>query len=280
MKKKLDKYIPKLIGLKLKAQLHINKKKALKNAYALFATPRRGGVKPHQTEFLNAHKKEVITSNEHKIQVYHWENSGPRLLFVHGWDSNTNRWKNLIEKFQKQGFDIHAFDAPAHGFSDGKMLHVPLYAKVLKDVIEKYQPDYVVGHSMGAMAVIHNQSLYGAQNIKKNVLLGSPCEMLDIVSDYQHILGLNDHFISQLELFFKDKFGFTYEEFSMAQFAKDLTAETLVIHDKTDRIARISSAYKIHESLKNAELYITEGFGHSLYNSKVDDKVISFIKES
>lgn len=278
MKKKLNKYLPKIIGYKLKTQRLINKKKAMQTAYALFATPRRGDVKPHQIDFLNSHKKEVISSHSHEIQTYHWENSGPRILFVHGWDSNTNRWKNLIQKFQRKGFDIYAFDAPAHGYSSGKTLNVPLYAKVLKDVIEKYKPDFLIGHSMGAMTVIYNQHLYGKQNIKKNVLLGAPSEMLDIVGDYQNILSLSDSFIRDLENFFEKKFGFTYKEFSMAKFAKDISTKSLVVHDKSDKIATVSSAYAIDKSLKKSELLITEGFGHSLYNADVDQKIISFIE--
>lgn len=278
MKKILNKYLPLIIGYKLKIQRLVNKKKAMKSAYALFATPRQGDVKPHQIEFLNAHKKEVISSHSHNIQTYHWENSGQRILFVHGWDSNTNRWKYLIEKFKKKGFDIYAFDAPAHGFSSGKTLNVPLYAKVLKDVIEKFNPDFLIGHSMGAMTVIYNQHLYGKQNIKKNVLLGAPSEMLDIVGDYQNILSLSDSFIKDLENFFEKKFGFTYEEFSMARFAKDITTKSLVIHDKNDKIAPVASAYAIDKSLKNSELVITKDFGHSLYNTNVDQKIISFIE--
>ncbi|MGO3237807.1 MAG: alpha/beta hydrolase, partial [Psychroflexus halocasei] len=60
--------------------------------------------------------------------------------------------------------------------------------------------------------------------------------------------------------------------------AKDISTKSLVVHDKSDKIAAVSSAYAIDKSLKNSELLITEGFGHSLYNAVVDQKIISFIK--
>ena len=112
------------------------------------------------------------------------------ILLVHGWESNTHRWKYLIEKLHLKNFNIIAFDAPAHGFSSGKLFNIPLYAECLQKIIELYRPNHIIAHSVGGMTSIFHQYKYPNLEIEKLIVLAPPSEMSIIMRGYQKTLNL------------------------------------------------------------------------------------------
>jgi len=279
MKKTLKKYLPVLIGKQLLLLFIFNKKRALQKAYILFSSPRKGKVLVDQEYFLEEAEDEIITVNKTHLQTYRWPAMGETVLMVHGWDSNSHRWKTLIEKLHQQNFNIIAFDAPAHGNSSGKTLNVPFYAECLQKIVTLYRPNYVIGHSIGGMTTIFHQYRFPNLEIEKLVVLAPPTELAVIMKGYQQTLKLSEKFMEALSQYFKDTFGFYFDEFSVATFAKKITQPGLLIHDKYDDIAPYSGAEKIHKNWKDIKFMTTENFGHSLFFDEVDDIIINFLKE-
>ncbi|GAA4108248.1 alpha/beta fold hydrolase [Aquimarina addita] len=274
----LKKYAPLIKGKQLLFLFLLAPKKALKKAFILFCTPRAGKVLPDQAYFLEEAEDEVVIFNNLEIQTYRWAGNGPTILLVHGWDSNTHRWKTLIEKLHQLDFTIIAFDAPAHGYSSGKTLHVPLYTECVQKIVALYRPNHIIGHSAGGMATIFHQFSYPDSEIEKVIILASPTKLASIMNGYQKTLKLSDKFIQALNQYFKDQFGFYFEEFSMAEFAKNIEKPGLIIHDKYDDIAPYDEAVEIAKNWKNVQFKTTENFGHSLFFDEVDDMIINFLK--
>ncbi|MGX1023588.1 alpha/beta hydrolase [Psychroflexus sp. MBR-150] len=273
----IKSFLPKLMGLRLMTLYKIKPEKAIRKAFLLFCTPRKGFIKPHQKDFLKAHQADKIGFKKIKIQTYRWPGQGQKVLLVHGWDSHSFRWKALINKLQAKDFDITAFDAPAHGYSEGNILNVPIYHEVLQLMIKEYSPDILIGHSIGAMTCIYNQ--YEAKNraIKKIVLLGSPSEMQRFMSGFQKILGLSHNFMQAIENYFENRYNYSFEAFSVAKFATTIDTNSLIIHDKFDKIVPYKEAIEINKSLKNSTLMLTEGAGHSLNNENINTAILKFI---
>lgn len=259
------------------ALYRIQPEKAIHKAFKLFCTPRGGFVKPHQKDYLNAHKSEQIQYKKIKIQTYRWKGQGPKVLLLHGWDSHTFRWKDLIKHLQSKDYDITAFDAPAQGLSEGNLLSVPIYNEVLEIMLDKYKPEILIGHSMGGMTAVFNQHLKKNPNIRKMVLLGAPSDLKRIMDGFQKILALSDRFMKAVEEYFKKRYGYGFAEFSTQDFAKNVNIPALIIHDKYDKIVPFTEAEDIHSALINSELMITEGAGHSLHKSKIYKRVLEFI---
>lgn len=288
MKKAFRKLLPKLVGLKLNSLFFVNSNSALEQAFYLFCAPRRGRPKPGEIPFLDSAKVEKSDVGGISIQFYHWKANVPSkfrffkkkrtVLLVHGWESNSYRWKALMEKLQAEGYHIAALDAPAHGNSGGKLFNVPLYAKCLKVAIDKFKPDFIIGHSLGAMTTVFLQHVRPIKNVSKIVLLGPPSELTEIMGDFQEIFGFHTKFMKALEKLFQDRFGYTFEGFSTARFAKSLQQKGLIIHDKFDRIAPVSASEAIAKNWKNSHLVVTEGAGHSLNNEDIFDEIIQFLK--
>ena len=279
MKKTINKYLPKIIGLRLNTLHLVKPQKAVKKAFYLFCTPRRGRVKPEQEDFLTQAKAKTVIAEEIQLQTYHWKGSGKTILLVHGWESNTHRWKALIEKLQAKNYNIYAFDAPAHGFSSGNYIHVPLYTKCVEKMVQEFSPEVIIGHSIGGMTTVFHQHEFPNKAIQKLVLLGPPSELSAIMSNYQEILNLKPRVMKGLEKRFQTKLGYRFAEFSIAKFAKEVQQLTLVIHDKYDKIAPVEASKSIHQNLQHSEFIETEGAGHSLNNEDIYSAIIKFLEQ-
>jgi pimeloyl-ACP methyl ester carboxylesterase len=199
------------------------------------------------------------------------------VLLFHGWESNAFRWRKLIEVLRPLNYHIIALDAPAHGASSGKVLHVPLYQKIAAGLMERFRPQFAVGHSMGGMMLLYHQHLGGTESLKGLVVLGAPADLNNIMKQYKSILKLNKKVFNGLDELFKSDFNFRIDDFSVAEFSKSYTIPGLLVHDKKDLIVPYSSAEKIARNWKTAELITTEGHGHSLHQKEINEAIGRFM---
>ncbi|MEB8344913.1 alpha/beta hydrolase [Flavobacteriaceae bacterium KMM 6898] len=278
MEKMIYKYLALAYGQYFNMLALISKRKAAKKAFTLYCSPRKGKVLPHQKEYLDAAKHQVIHAANVEIQTYHWSGTNETVLLLHGWESNVFRWKILIEKLQEANFNIIALDAPGHGNSSGNILNVPLYTECTNVAIGTYNPSYVIGHSMGGMTTIYNQYKYPNADIKKLVSLGSPSELSEMMDHYQNLLSFNDTVLSELEKYIKEQYEIEVHNFSAARFSESIEQKGFIVHDELDLIAPYSAAEKIHGQWKNSSLFKTSGLGHSLHQEEVNQKIIDFLK--
>lgn len=280
MKKLISKLITHTIGLYFNfASLFVPKKIAEK-VFVLFCTPRKGKVVKGQKGFLEDAKDLILGEENNSIQTYRWKGSGPTVLLMHGWESNSFRWRNFVPRLQKENYNIVAMDAPGHGNSSGNVLNLPLYSACAQRVINTYNPTYVISHSLGGMAILYNLYKYETDNktVEKIVTLGSPSELSDFMKQYKNILGLNNRMMRLLENYFIETFGFKFADFSSSKFVKQVTKKGLLIHDELDIVAPYWSSEQVHANWKNSRLITTKGLGHSLHQDKVQEQIIDFLK--
>jgi pimeloyl-ACP methyl ester carboxylesterase len=280
MKKLLEKAIPKLYGFYFNALHLISNEKGAGVALNVFSIPRKGKILGHQKEFLSTARTQQIAFEDGLFMLYHWKGDGPTILLNHGWESNSFRWKYLIEPLQKLDYNIISIDAPAHGNSDGTLFTAVKYSRIIKATIELYNPEIIVAHSVGAMATIFQESSNRHDCIKKIVLLGSPNKLEVIMQGYQSLTGFNNSVYNSLNKSLKTKFGFHIEEFNTADFAKKIDVPTLVVHNPNDIIVPYEAMEEIATAMPHATTYTSQTGGHSLYTQEVIDKVIAFIGES
>ncbi|WP_420400640.1 alpha/beta fold hydrolase [Flagellimonas sp.] len=277
MKKLIAKIVPLAYGQYFNISSLILPKKMAHKAFNLFCTVRKGRVLPQQKDYLDDAKLEVEQVAGHQLQSYHWSGNKETVLLVHGWESNTFRWRNLIQKLKEADFNIVAFDAPSHGYSTGKLLYVPLYEQALHHMVKKYDPKYLVGHSVGGMTLMYNEYKNPNPGVKKMVVIGAPSEFHEIMQQYQDILKFNDRFMGILDNYILNRFGFHIRDFSTSKFAKTNTKKGLLFHDKLDMVAPYHASKQVHASWKGSRLVSTEGLGHSMHQEEINDEIISFL---
>lgn len=281
MKKALYFLLTKSIGIYINLLSFVFPKKASQLAYAIFSEPRSGKLsKNNLPKILQESKTETFRYEEHQFQTYTWEGNDTVVLLVHGWESNASRWENLLPYLKKSGSTIIAIDGPAHGLSSGKEFSIPKYAKFIHVAVEKFQPKYLIGHSMGGKTCLYYQSLYQNDNIEKIVVLGSPSDFKIILQNYIALLSLNYKISKALEDHYLEHFRIKLEHFSGQLFASKLNVKGLVAHDIDDTVVLFEEAKKIVGSWKDVQFIETSGLGHSLHDDDLYKKVCKFLFET
>lgn len=268
----------KLVGTSINGLSYLSKSQAAKTALTLFSKPRKGQITRAQEDFLNTAIKEKLELQSHSIMTYHWEGPKQTVLLVHGWESNSGRWKPLVGRLKNEGYNLVALDAPAHGQSGGFHFNALLYADFIHVVAEKHQPYCIVGHSVGGMSAVFYQQKHPKQHLEKMVLLGAPSNFKDILKRYTNMLQYNKSVINGLNSLIQHRFGASPEAFSTASFLKEINSQGLIVHDKEDPIIPYQDALEIHAHFKNSKLITTKGLGHSLNHKSVSQHISEFIE--
>ncbi len=273
----MSKFIIKSIGKAINATSLVSPKYASKKALSLFATPRKGRYSEAQRQSLSTANFESLKYENFNIATYHWPGNNKTILLVHGWESNVWRWNYMLEDLKAQDYNIIALDAPAHGNSSSRQFNAVLYSEFINVVAKKYQPNVLVGHSVGGMASVFCMHNHKLASVKKLILLGAPAHFTGVFSRYKSMMGYNKRVSNGLDSIVLNRFGKPIDYFSAANFSKDIEAKGLIIHDKKDKIIPFEDALLFANRFKNSELISTEGFGHSLIDKSLIPKIIEFI---
>lgn len=275
------KYIlVKLVGGYCNFISYLSKNLAVDKALFLFTTPRNGRkFNEAQHEFLGTAFQKEYKYQNHAIMTYRWLGTKPTILLVHGWESNSYRWKTLAQALNKKGHNVVALDAPGHGNSGSRYFNAILYAEFINVVATRFEPEIIIGHSVGGMSTALFQNKYQLSFVKKIVLLGSPSEFTDVLKRYTDMLGYNQRIKEHLNLTIVDRFGDKPENFSTAKFLENIDSKGLIIHDELDAIIPYTDALLIKDSFKNSTLITTKGLGHSLNDESVSRHIYEFIED-
>lgn len=273
----MSSFVIKSIGKALNATSLISSKYATKKAIHLFATPRKGRYTEDQKKVIASALFEELTYDGMDIATYRWHGKGKTILLLHGWESNVSRWNYILEDLKAEGYNIIALDGPAHGRSGGKLFNAVLYSEYINVVAKKFQPEVIIGHSVGGMASVFFMHNYGLASVKKLVLLGAPAHFSGVFARYKSMMGYNRRISKGIDNLVLERYGKPVDYFSAANFTESIKAKGLIIHDKMDRIIPFEDALLLAKRYKNANLIKTEGFGHSLKDASLTPKIIGFI---
>jgi pimeloyl-ACP methyl ester carboxylesterase len=280
MQKIIKFIVTKLLGLYINLLSYTSPKKASKLAYKFFSEPRSGRLlKDHLPDILKEAETEVISFKDDIFQTYTWRGTtNCKVILVHGWESNASRWKLFITYLKKAGCTIIAIDGPAHGLSSGKEFTIPRYAEFIDIIVQREQPQFMVGHSLGGSTVLYYQSHFTINNsLEKLVVMGAPCDFTMVVNNYIGLLSLNKNVFGLLNKHFLDNLNIKTAEFSGRLFAAKIKVEGLVAHDEDDTTVSYGEGIKIAEAWEQSQFVTTKGLGHSMHSDELYTKIYSFL---
>lgn len=281
MQKILYFSLAKSLGLYINILSFVYPKKASQLAYAFFCEPRTGKLsKDKLPEILQEATTETLINGEHTFQVYKWKGNEKTILLVHGWESNASRWENFIPYLKKSECTIIAIDAPAHGLSSGKEFSVPKYGEFIHLAVEKFRPQYLIGHSIGGNACLYYQYTYPNDAVEKMVVLGAPSDFNIIIQNYSTLLSLNSKITKDLEDHYINYFKQKIEDFSGGKFASTFSIKGLIAHDLDDDVVSINEGKKIADAWKTARFIETKGLGHSMHDDDLYQNIYQFLFET
>lgn len=82
-----------------------------------FLTPRRKKDSDYTGRLPAGAQRVSVNHRNLELTGWRWEENGPSILVVHGWESHTGRMLPLIKPLVAQGCRVLALDAPGHGLS-------------------------------------------------------------------------------------------------------------------------------------------------------------------
>jgi esterase/lipase len=270
--------IARTLGLYLNILALLAPRTAGRLGFIIFCRPIRIPFSQKQKEFFNTADKFSIQHEGENVVGYRWGNGPKKILFLHGWQSHTYRWKAYIEALSKNEYTVYAIDAPGHGGSGGNFLSVPVYSVLIQQLIHDLGEIHsVVGHSLGSFSLLYTFFRYPLLPVRKIILMAPPGEATDFMAFYQHTLKLSDRTMRLIVKEFTNRYEVGPDYFSTAKFASTVSVAGLIIHDVGDDEAPFKYAEAIHQAWKRSKLIATKGFGHNLKSASVVKEVVNFI---
>jgi pimeloyl-ACP methyl ester carboxylesterase len=268
------------IRTKFRVLAFTNKRKAAEQAFKLFCTP------PTKAKRKAAPKNaEPIQFKLHNITVkgHRWNHpQANKVLILHGFSSAAHKFDGYVAPLIKKGYEVIAFDAPAHGDSGGKTINAAEYCDMITKVIELHGPiKGFIAHSFGGIALslaLENSKHDGATKI---VFVAPATETTSAIDGAFKMLQIKDAVVrKEFDNLIFEMSGKKTEWFSIRRAIKNITAQVLWIHDEDDMVTPLSDALKVKEdNHANVKFVITKGLGHNkiYHDTEVKNKVVAFM---
>lgn len=273
--------LTKSIGLYINLMSFVFPEKAIQIAHAYFSEPRKGKLTIDKLpKMLEGAHLETIQHDEDTIQTYIWKGNDTIIMLIHGWESNSSRWKKMLPYLKKSGSTIIAIDGPSQGLSSGKEFTVTKYAEFMHIVSKKYQPHYIIGHSLGGKTSLYYQFKYQNPGIQKMVTLGAPSDFNIILNNFIRLLSLNDKVTKALKNKYTVLLNHNLDLFTAQEFASKIEVKGFLAHDIDDTIVLFKEGKKIADSWKDVQFIETKGLGHKLHDEDLYQKVYQFLFEA
>ncbi len=268
------------IQTKFKLLTFISKKKAAEKAFEVFGTPflksiRKGPLK--NTEEIE------ISLNNKKVAGYRWNHPQPKkTLILHGFGSAAHKFEDYATLLAAAGYEILAFDAPAHGDSEGITTNAIEYCAMIEKVIEELGPiDSFIAHSFGGIALSLALEKLPHDSKTKVVFIAPATETTSAVDGAFSMLKIKNAAVrNEFEKIVLALSGKNTEWFSMRRAMNNISASVLWIHDEGDDITPWADAEKVQsDNHPNIKFILTKELGHrKIYHDKaVKELVVKFL---
>lgn len=269
------------IRAKFKLLSSISKKKAAQKAFELFCKPMRRNRKPLPKIFEKGEKLQLVVEG---IQVRGWRWNHPaqrKVLIVHGFESSVVNFDRYIMPLIRKGYEVLAFDAPAHGRSGGTSITAPLFKEMIISVHEKFGPiQSFMAHSFGGLALSLALEEIGHSETYKVALVAPATETTTAIDSFFNFLRLDGEVRREFEKLILEAGGVPSSWYSIRRALKNIRARVLWFHDEDDDTTPLRDVFKVkEEQFSHVKFVITKGLGHRrIYrDNKVTKAIIEFL---
>lgn len=256
---------------------------AKKWAIKLFFQPFKYKYSEDELRVLQSANVSTFLYKQQKIQLYKWGDGTKKIILMHGWAGRATQFWMYIDLFlQDQDYQLIAFDAPAHGKSEGKITDLVQFSEVLKLVIEKENSsiEAIIAHSLGASASFYTLESY-VLNVKKLVFMAGPTSSKLLLKEFLRRINASDKTGRVLSHTIERLYGHKLSHFFAETTTKMLTeVEIFAAFDKDDIEVTLEHLYILQKSVNNISYDLSEGYGHKriIKNPELLKKVSLLIK--
>ena len=253
---------------KLKTIGLVSPRKAAEAAYQIFCTPYGTHKKRKEPPVFHKATRISFELDGSTIRGFHWlpeYPNGEKILIVHGFRSYSYKFEKYINPLKKEGFEVFAFDAPAHGLSDGKKINAAIYQKAILKIEALYGPFYgIMGHSLGGLAAALAFEQMPDHQKRKLVLIAPATETWRAIDNFFTLIPVEE----KVKTAFIELIGEIADQpisyYSVSRVVKNIQAPVLWVHDKNDPVCTFDDVKPLLSlDLPHVQFLITEQLGHS-----------------
>jgi predicted alpha/beta hydrolase family esterase len=266
---------------KLRVLSVLSKRKAAKSAFKLFCTPLRRSGRRTPAIFNQGEALQFVL-NGCTVHGHRWKSSSSKkILIVHGFESSSRNFDRYISALINKGYEVIAFDAPAHGKSTGTQINLPDYLATIIKINELYGPlNGFIAHSFGGLAVAHFLETIPDNESIKAVLIAPATETITTINSFFDFLRLSKEVRTEFDRLIYERSGFYPGHFSVKRAMQHIKAEVLWFHDEDDELTPVQDALNVmKEGFPNIQFRITKGLGHRrIYrDNNVLNEIVDFL---
>ncbi len=266
---------------KFKVLSAISNRKAAELALDLFTTPHLRSNKPLPDIFEEAEQLKFRHYGE-TVTGYRWNRGGDRkALIVHGFNSSVAKFERYIRPLIKKGYEVLAFDAPAHGFSSGKTLNAVVFKDMVANINKEYGPvKSFMGHSFGCLAICLALEEITHNEDYRVALIAPATESKTSIDIFFSTMKLNESVRKEFDDYIYRLRNKPTGWYSVSRAIKNINAKILWCHDQDDKMTPWDDAKKVmDEKYHNIEFLVTNGLGHRrIYrDNKIFNAIIEFL---
>jgi pimeloyl-ACP methyl ester carboxylesterase len=244
----------------------VSPRKAAVKAFRYFCTPRQRVTKKGSALFEGGERLS-FRLDKHTIRGHRWTPAGQpekRVLIVHGWESASRNFEGYVGPLLKKGYEVLAFDAPAHGRSGGRHTTLPDYVNMLRAVEQGFGPmDAYMGHSLGGLALallLENTPHHPETRL---VLVAPAVETTTAVAAFSKLLRLSAEVTAAIDDYVQEISGHPFAWYSLRRALHQVQAGILYLQDEEDRVTPASEAELVRQDgHHNIRFVFTKGLGH------------------
>ena len=270
------------IRVKFKLLTIVSKRLAAEKAFELFCTPLIQ-TEPRTPAIFTKAEALQFELNGLKVNGFRWNQGSPnKMLILHGFGSAAHNFHAYILPLINKGYEVLAFDAPAHGNSEGKTINAVQYSQMIEKVIDLYGPiKGYIAHSFAGIALSLTMEKIKHSEDTHIVLIAPATETSTAVDGAFTMLKIKNNLVrKEFDKIIFEKSGYPTEWFSIKRAMKNIKAAVLWIHDESDDITPLADALKVKsEHFSNIRFIITKGLGHKkIYrDNDIKNEVINFL---
>jgi pimeloyl-ACP methyl ester carboxylesterase len=272
------KFVFNVIGLYLRILNSITPRFGGMHTFYIFCSPFSAKITAKQQSFLDTANQKNIIVNGEKIRLYKWGNGDQNILCVHGWRSNTYRWRDYVNSLVDKGCTVYSLDFPAHGNSEGKFWNILKGESTIKAAVEQIgKVDTIISHSVGSFCSLYFCDQNPTLQPRQIVSLASAGKIHDFINEVKRMLSLTDREIDNLKDYFISFSGKDPDYFDIENFFTDIKSKALLVHDVDDPDTNVNYSHRLHDLFDDSQLLITKGLGHKLRSKDVLQRVVQYV---
>lgn len=248
-------------------------------AYDKLANPQFLKLRDNELHVLEKSVQKDIPFKQFSIRTYEWANPGEAVLLVHGWEGQAGNFSDLVEKLLAKGYRVHAFDAPAHGYSSKGETSPLEFAELVGQLLQTLNVKRCIAHSFGGVAVTYALFHHQEITLERLVLITTPDRFSERISDVADRVGVSQK-VQQRLIRRLAKQNIDVSAFNVSDFVQHINVDkALILHDINDRVLPIEQSRNVHRHWPSSRLVEVEGTGHFriLRTESVLDQVLEFI---